>query len=58
MCNENLESIMAKYLEGLATEQESLLVLDYLMESERNRRMFNIAASGYTRMMPKFKKEK
>lgn len=58
MCNENLESIMAKYLEGLATEQESLLVLDYLMESKRNRRMFNIAASGFNRMMPKFKKEK
>lgn len=58
MCNEIFESIMAKYLEGRATEQESLLVLDYLMESIRNRSMFNIAASGFDRMMPKFKKDK
>lgn len=58
MCNENLESIMAKYLEGYANEQESLLVLDYLMDSTRNRRTFNFAASGFIRMMPKFKKDK
>lgn len=58
MCNENFESIMAKYLEGKATEQESIMVLDYLMESIRNRRMFNIAASGFDRMKPKFKRDK
>lgn len=43
---------MAKYLEGYATEQESLLVLEYLMESMRNRKMFNLAASCYNRMLP------
>lgn len=58
MNKQKIESIMAKYFEGRATEQESLLVLDYLMESTRNRRMFNIAASGFNRMLPKFKRNK
>lgn len=58
MNKQQTESIMAKYLEGRATEQESLLILEYLMESMRNRRMFNIAASSYNRMLPKFKKNK
>ena len=46
MCNENLESIMAKYLENRTDEEETQMVLDHLMESERDRHIMNLAAAG------------
>ena len=46
MCNENLESIMATYLENKTNEEETQMVLDHLMESERDRHIMNLAAAG------------
>lgn len=46
MCNENLESIMAKYLENRTNEEETQMVLDHLKESERDRHIMNLAAAG------------
>ena len=48
---EEIELIMAKYLENRATEAESLRLLDALIESERMRARFNIMASGFNRMV-------
>lgn len=54
MEEQKLEIIMAKYLEGRTTEQESLVILDYLMESDRNRSMFELASSAYFSMIQNF----
>ena len=45
MCNENLESIMAKYLENRTDEEETQMVLNHLMESKRDRHIMNLAAA-------------
>ena len=50
MDKQELEIILAKYLDGVATEQEALIALDYLLESRRNREMFNMASVGFKRM--------
>lgn len=52
MCNENLESIMAKYLENMTNETETQIVLEHLMESERNRHIINLAAAGLLFIQP------
>ena len=52
MCNENLESIMAKYIENKTNEEETQMVLDHLMESERDRHIMNLAAAGLRCMQP------
>lgn len=46
MCNESLESIMAKYLENKTNEGETQMVLEHLMESEKDRHIMNLAAAG------------
>lgn len=52
MCNEKLESIMAKYLESRTNEEEIQIVLEHLMESERDRHIMNLAAAGSLCMQP------
>lgn len=52
MCNENLESIMAKYLENGTNEKETQFVLEHLMESERDRHIMNLAAAGLLCIQP------
>lgn len=52
MCNENLESIMAKYLENGTNEKETQIVLEHLMESERDRHIMNLAAAGLLCIQP------
>lgn len=46
MCNEKLESIMAKYLENRTNEEETQMVLEFLVKSERDRHIMNLAAAG------------
>lgn len=48
----NLESIMSKYLEDRTNEKETQMVLDHLMESERDRHIMNLAAAGLRCMRP------
>lgn len=48
----NLESIMSKYLENRTNEKETQMVLDHLMESERDRHIMNLAAVGLRYMQP------
>lgn len=48
----NLESIMSKYLENRTNEKETQMVLDLLMESERDRHIMNLAAAGLRCMQP------
>ncbi len=52
MCDENLESIMAKYLENGTSEEETQKILSHLMESERDRQIINLAAAGLRSMQP------
>lgn len=52
MCNENLESIMAEYLENGTNEKETQIVLEHLMESERDRHIMNLAAAGLLCIQP------
>ena len=52
MCNENLESIMAKYLENRTDEEETQMVWNQLMESKRDRHIMNLAAAGLRCMQP------
>lgn len=48
---EEIESIMPKYLENHATENESLKLLDAIIESREMRTRFNLMASGLNRMV-------
>ena len=48
----NLDSIMSKYLENRTNEKETQMVLDHLMESERDRHIMNLAAAGLRCMQP------
>lgn len=48
----DLESIMSKYLENKTNEKETQMVLDYLIESERDRHIMNLAAAGLRCMQP------
>lgn len=46
MYNEKLESIMAKYLENKTNEEETQMVLEFLVKSEKDRHIMNLAAAG------------
>lgn len=46
MYENKLESIMLKYLEHRENKEEAQMVLDHLMESERERHIINLAAAG------------
>lgn len=48
----NIESMMSKYLENRTNEKETQMVLDHLMESERDRHIMNLAAAGLRCMQP------
>lgn len=48
----NLDSIMSKYLENRTNEKETQMVLDHLMESERDTHIMNLAAAGLRCMQP------
>lgn len=52
MYENNLESIMLKYLEYRENKEETQMVLDHLMESERERHIINLAAAGLRCMQP------
>lgn len=52
MYQKELESIMSKYLENRTNEIETQMVLDHLMESERDRHIMNLAAAGLQCMQP------
>ena len=54
----NLESIMSKYLENRTNEKETQMVLDHLMESERDRHIMNLAAAGLRCMQPDNRRNK
>lgn len=45
-----IESMMAKYLENRTNEEETQMVLEHLMESERDRQIINLAAAGLRSM--------
>ena len=48
----NTESMISKYLENRTNEKETQMVLDHLMESERDRHIMNLAAAGLRCMQP------
>lgn len=52
MDRQELVSIMAKYMDGVATEPEAFATLDHLLQSRENRQIFNIASAGFNRMQP------
>ena len=52
MDRQDLVSIMAKYMDGVATEPEAFATLDHLLQSRENRQIFNIASAGFNRMQP------
>lgn len=47
-----IESIISKYLEGNANEDESLAVIEYMMDSKGHRFVLEMAAVCYKQMMP------
>lgn len=58
MDNDQIESIMAKYLENKSTEIETQMILDHLMSSERDRHIINLAAAGLQSMSPFLRQQK
>ena len=48
----NLDSIMSKYLENRTNEKETQMVLEQLMESERDRHIMILAAAVLRCMQP------
>lgn len=52
MCRKKLYSIKSKYLDNCTNKDETRLVLDCLMKSERERHIMNLAAAGLRCMQP------
>ena len=50
--------MMSKYLENRTNEKETQMVLDHLMESERDRHIMNLAAAGLRCMQPDNRRNK
>lgn len=50
--NNDIDVLMAKYLEGTATDAEMIQVLDALDQSDELREIFDIAVSAYYSMTP------
>lgn len=46
------ESLLAKYLENRTDETETLMVLDLLLKSEKERIIMDLAAAGLRCMLP------
>lgn len=47
-----IENIISKYLDGDASEDESITLIDYMMDSKEHRIVLEMAAVCYTQMMP------
>lgn len=52
MYNNEKNVLMASYLESKTSEVETQMVLEHLMNSERDRHIMNLAAAGLRCMQP------
>ena len=52
MYKTSLERIMSNYLENRTNEDETQMLLNHLIESERDRHIINLAAAGLRCMQP------
>ena len=52
MYKEFTKSIMAKYLENKTNKEETLFILEHLMQSENDRQILNFASAGLRCMYP------
>ena len=52
MYNNEENELMARYLESKTSEIETQMVLEHLMNSERDRHIINLAAAGLRCMQP------
>lgn len=58
MYDKDIELIMAKYLDNKATGDETCMVLEHLLASERDRQIINLATAGLRSMQLVVRKNK